>query len=105
MTAQFDWDANKDEENQSKHGVKFLEAQRAFLDPERIIARDIEHSLAEDRFYCIGRVADRVLTVRFTYRSGVIRIFGAGHWRKGRRLYEAKESARGRTDGATRDHP
>jgi hypothetical protein len=26
--------------------------------------------------------------VRFTWRDGVIRIFGAGFWRKGRRIYE-----------------
>ncbi len=25
---------------------------------------------------------------RFTYRGGVIRIFGAGYWRKGKRIYE-----------------
>jgi uncharacterized protein len=28
------------------------------------------------------------LTVRFTYREGVVRIIGAGYWRKGRRIYE-----------------
>jgi hypothetical protein len=26
--------------------------------------------------------------VRFTYRSDVIRIIGAGYWRKGKRIYE-----------------
>jgi hypothetical protein len=29
-----------------------------------------------------------VMTVRFTWRGGVIRIFGAGYWRKGRAIYE-----------------
>lgn len=28
------------------------------------------------------------LTVRFTYRGSVIRIFGAGYWRKGKVIYE-----------------
>jgi hypothetical protein len=28
------------------------------------------------------------VTVRFTYREGVIRIYGAGYWRKGRKIYE-----------------
>jgi hypothetical protein len=28
------------------------------------------------------------MTVRFTYRSEVIRIFGAGYWRKGKQIYE-----------------
>jgi pyruvate ferredoxin oxidoreductase gamma subunit len=36
-----------------------------------------------------GRVADGILTVRFTYRGNVIRIIGAGYWRKGKKLYEA----------------
>jgi len=29
-----------------------------------------------------------VLTVRFTYRDGIIRIIGAGYWRKGKTVYE-----------------
>jgi hypothetical protein len=33
-------------------------------------------------------VNDGILTVRFTYRGHVIRIYGAGYWRKGRRIYE-----------------
>ena len=44
----------------------------------------------EPRFYCFGRVGDRVMTVRFTYRGAVIRIIGAGYWRRGRKLYEAQ---------------
>jgi hypothetical protein len=28
------------------------------------------------------------MTVRFTYREARIRIFGAGYWRKGKRIYE-----------------
>lgn len=91
MAAWFEWDPAKDEENQRKHGVAFSEALRAFLDSNRAIARDFDHSLDEERFYCFGKVGDRVLTVRFTYRSGVIRIIGAGYWRRGRRAYEAKQ--------------
>ena len=68
--------------------VSFEEAQLAFLDPNRVIARDISHSRSEERFYCFGRVGPRILTVRFTYRGRVIRIFGAGYWRRGRKIYE-----------------
>jgi hypothetical protein len=28
------------------------------------------------------------VTVRFTLREGVIRIYGAGYWRKGKKIYE-----------------
>lgn len=54
----FEWAAEKDKENQKKHGMPFLIAQRAFLDPHRIIVEDIEHSTEEDRYYCIGRVGE-----------------------------------------------
>jgi len=89
MVASFEWDPDKDAENQRKHGVSFAVAQAAFLDSARVIARDLEHSRTEPRFYCFGRVADGVLTVRFTYRGNVIRIIGAGYWRRGKKLYEA----------------
>jgi uncharacterized DUF497 family protein len=89
MVASFEWDPDKDAENQRKHGVSFSQAQTAFLDSGRGIARDLEHSRKEPRFYCFGRVTDGVLTVRFTYRANVIRIIGAGYWRKGKKLYEA----------------
>lgn len=88
MAADFDWDPDKDAENQRKHGVSFGEAQLAFLDPSRVIARDTRHSQDEQRYYCFGRVSAGILTVRFTYRDNVIRIIGAGFWRRGKKLYE-----------------
>jgi uncharacterized protein len=88
MAASFEWDFEKDAENQQKHGVSFSLAQEAFLDPKRVIARDLAHSESEERFYCFGSVGGGVLTVRFTYRKYVIRIIGAGYWRKGKRIYE-----------------
>ena len=77
-----------DAENQRKHGVSFIRAQYAFADPRRVIAKDITHSQTEERFYCFGEVDGGVLTVRFTYRASVIRIIGAGYWRKGKDIYE-----------------
>jgi uncharacterized protein len=84
----FEWDETKDVENQEKHNVPFAVAQHAFLDPNRVIVEDVSHSTEEDRFYCIGRVGNGIITVRFTYRGNIIRIYGAGYWRKGRRIYE-----------------
>jgi len=102
-TAKFDWDPKKDEENQSKHGVGFTEAQIAFTDPKRVIAEDQSHSSVEKRHYCFGVVGEGVMTVRFTYRDDVIRILGAGYWRKGKRIYEREnqihERALGKTEG------
>ena len=84
----FEWDEAKDRLNQRKHGVPFALAQYAFADVRRVVLEDEDHSANERRFYCLGRVGDGVLTVRFTYRDNVIRIFGAGYWRKGKTIYE-----------------
>lgn len=84
----FEWDPVKDLDNQQKHGVAFAEAQFAFADMKRVIAEDLGHSAVEKRYYCFGSVDRGVLTVRFTYRGGVIRIIGAGFWRKGKVIYD-----------------
>lgn len=84
----FEWDVQKDTLNQEKHGVSFAFAQLAFLDSKRVILEDLGHSIGERRYYCIGRVAEGILTVRFTYRESKIRIIGAGYWRKGKKIYE-----------------
>ena len=84
----FEWDEGKDKINQSKHGVSFAFAQLAFLDNNRVILEDLAHSIDEKRYYCLGRVSDDILTVRFAYRSKKIRIFGAGYWQKGKKIYE-----------------
>ena len=84
----FEWDDSKDLLNQKKHGVSFALAQIAFLDRDRVILEDLEHSADEKRYYCLGKVADGILTVRFTYRSHRLKIIGAGYWRKGKRIYE-----------------
>ena len=86
--ALFEWDSKKDQENQQKHGVSFALAQYAFADSQRIIAEDVNHSKTGKRYYCFGKVGDGILTVRFTYRNNVIRIIGAGFWRKGKAIYE-----------------
>lgn len=84
----FEWALGKDIENQLKHGVSFDEAKYAFDDPNRLIAPDRTHSASENRYYCIGKVDKSILTVRFTYRRQIIRIYGAGRWRKGKIIYE-----------------
>lgn len=91
----FDWDPDKDTENQKKHGVSFSRAQYAFADPLRVIAKDITHSQTEERFYCFGKVEGGVLTVRFTYRTSVVRVSGAGYWRKGKAIYERENQIHG----------
>jgi uncharacterized DUF497 family protein len=87
-TPDFEWDDAKDRSNQRKHGISFSLAQFAFLDERRVILEDQDHSDDEKRYYCLGMVSGGIMTVRFTYRKNKIRIFGAGYWRKGKRIYE-----------------
>ncbi len=88
INTNFEWNEDKNAENLQKHGVNFTTAQYAFIDPKRVIAKDLTHSKAEKRYYCFGKVKGGVLTVRFTYRRNRIRIIGAGYWRKGKNIYE-----------------
>jgi len=88
----FEWDENKNLENIKKHNVSFERCQEAFYDKNRIIVKDKRHSKKEERFFCIGNDGNGIVTVRFTMRSGNIRIFGAGYWREGRVKYEQKKT-------------
>lgn len=95
----FIWDETKNLLNQQKHHVSFEHAQRAFDDPRRVIVRDAAHERrAEERFFCLGKVDRGILTVRFSYRDGRIRIYGAGFWRNGKKRYEQENKIYGRTD-------
>ncbi len=84
----FEWSHEKDLLNRIRHGVSFTVAQLAFQDPARVIAEDTGHSTGECRYFCFGYAGGGILTVRFTWRGRVIRIIGAGYWRKGKRIYE-----------------
>lgn len=94
-----EWDEKKNQENQIKHGVSFDEAQYAFSDPNLRLIRDLEHSQAEERWFCLGKITvirdgealEGIVTVRFTYRGNKIRIIGAGFWRKGEARYVEKK--------------
>jgi uncharacterized DUF497 family protein len=83
----FEWDEDKNLANVEKHGVSFEEAMQAFLDPNRKIRLNEKHSANEMRYYCLGMVGNRVMTVRFVVRDRNVRIIGAGYWREGRKYY------------------
>ena len=84
----FEWDLEKAAANLKKHKLDFFFAVEAFLDPNRLIAIDEAHSDKEPRYFCVGKVGSRIATVRFTYRKKIVRLIGAGYWRKGKSLYE-----------------
>jgi len=86
----FEWDSNKEADNIAKHGVDFETACRVFQDPQYLITEDIKHSETEPRYFAVGVVDEKILTVRYTLRDSMIRIYGAGYWRKEKKYYEQK---------------
>jgi uncharacterized DUF497 family protein len=87
---QFTWDKTKEQINRRKHGVGFETVPQVFADPGRVLMSDRKHSQIEGRFWCIGHDGHGILSVRFVLRAGVIRVIGAGYWRKGEKIYEEK---------------
>lgn len=52
----FEWDENKNISNVDKHNISFEETQYAFTDVNRIIAKDLDHSNGEQRFFISERL-------------------------------------------------
>ncbi len=51
----FEWDSGKDRANQGKHGISFSDAQLAFWDPHRVIAKDLKHSDVKNVIFVLAR--------------------------------------------------
>ncbi|MCB1183484.1 BrnT family toxin [bacterium] len=85
---QFEFDAEKSDANQAKHGIDFVAAQALWGDPDvvEIPARTAD----EPRHVVIGRIRDRMWSAIVTYRGERIRIISV---RRSRReevaLYES----------------
>ena len=75
----FEWDPDKDQANQRKHGLSFSEAAELFRDDNDYLEiYDEEHSEEEDRFLAIGPIRAGVAVVVYTERSDdVIRLVSA----------------------------
>jgi uncharacterized DUF497 family protein len=76
----FEWDAQKNRENQRKHNVSFEEARSVFFDLQAVEFYDDKHDETDDRFLLLGVSARlRILMVCHCLRAGgaVIRIISA----------------------------
>lgn len=79
-TIRFEWDENKNQINQRKHGISFEEAATVFYDEYAILFDDPDHSVDEDRFLIIGTTRrERICIVSHCYRGkeGAVRIISA----------------------------
>ena len=86
---EFEWDENKNQSNQSKHGISFDEAAEIFRYPIYKLV-DIRKDYEEVRYIGIGSNSQMiVLTVIFTERESRIRIISARRAnKKERKLYD-----------------
>ena len=75
----FEWDPNKAESNESKHGISFPDAASAFLDPLAWTFPDPDHSVGEERFITIGRaiIGELVVVAHIELEDDRIRIISA----------------------------
>ncbi len=66
----FEWDPRKEQSNQRKHGVSFLEATSVFGDPMELTIYNPDHSRDEHRFLSIGRASSgQLLVISYTERE------------------------------------
>jgi uncharacterized protein len=84
----FEFNEKKSLSNKEKHGIDFFEAQKLWLDEERIIIPGI--SIDEERFILIGIIGIKHWSLIYTERKTKIRIISV---RRSRReevvLYES----------------
>lgn len=71
----FDWDEGNAEKNWERHAVSRAEAEQVFLNRPLVVANDQKHSVAEVRYFALGRSDEgRLLSVVFTLRGPLLRI-------------------------------
>ena len=75
---EFEWEAEKDQQNQVKHGVSFEEASTVFGDPLALTINDPDHSWEEQRFLTTGyTTGQRLVIVSHVDREERIRLISA----------------------------
>jgi uncharacterized DUF497 family protein len=78
MQLEFEWDAEKNDRNFKKHGVRFEEATSVFSDPALVTLFDTEHANEEERYINIGfSNRGRLLIVINTMRGSRIRLISS----------------------------
>lgn len=89
-TIKFEWDENKNQTNQKKHGISFEEAKEVFFDDDAILFDDPEHPKGEERFLIIGLIQkEKICIVSHCYRDkeNTIRIISARKATKNEKKY------------------
>ncbi len=76
----FEYDSNKSDINEKKHGVAFEEAKLLWKDENLL---EVPLSFPDEiRHLCIGKIANKHYSAIITYRGDVIRIISVRRARK-----------------------
>ncbi len=89
----FEWDEGNITKNWESHGVTHIECEEVFFNVPLVINVDEPHSIAETRYYVLGKTnSRRLLFLVFTIRNDKIRVISARDMnRKERKIYEQTE--------------
>ncbi len=89
----FQWDKDNLIKILESHNVTYFECEEAFNDPNKVMLKDVKHSLNEERYLMIGKTnLSRYLFVVFTMRKDKIRVISARDLNKKEyKLYEKKD--------------
>jgi uncharacterized protein len=68
----FEFDIQKSDSNNAKHGIDFVNAQSLWNDPDRIQIQ--AKTIDEPRYMVIGKIEKKHWSAIFTYRNENIRI-------------------------------
>lgn len=82
---EFEWDLSKSDSNVEKHGIRFQDAVRVFVDRQTITTNVTRPEHGEMRFRAVGMVNEQIVAVIFTDRGSVRRIISARRSRKNER--------------------
>ena len=88
----FDWDSGNREKSWIQRKVAWWECEEVFFSQPLYVFPDTGHSLAEDRYYALGKTnGTRLLFIVFTRRKNKIRVISARDMhRKEWRIYLEK---------------
>ena len=85
---EFEFDDEKSNFNEEKHGIDFIEAQKLWRDPDRI-EYPTKH-LHEERYILIGKIGEKYWSAVFTYRDKNVRLISVRRSRNNEKeIYES----------------
>jgi uncharacterized DUF497 family protein len=73
----FEWDKGNEQKNWLKHKVTSEEAEEAFDDENRMIFRDVKHSMRQEKHFLVFAEMRRKLLIVFTMHKQKVRIISA----------------------------